>query len=59
MVVEDEINIQESSIDQKLNNTMRIMLCMKAAVVKKNFCLVPRITLFDNTGLHLLTFRIL
>ena len=29
-----------------------------AAFVKKNFCLVARIVLFDTAGLHLLTFCI-
>ena len=28
MVVQDEINIQESSIDQKSSSTMSVMLCM-------------------------------
>ena len=27
MVVQDEINIQESSINQKINSTMSVMLC--------------------------------
>ena len=38
---------------------MSVTVCTKASFVKKNFCLVPRIVLFDNAGLHLLTFRIL
>ena len=45
MVVQDEINIQESSINQQFNNIMSAMLCTGAAFVTKT--------------LHLLTFRIL
>ena len=59
MVVYDEINIQESSINQKSNNPMLVMLCSGATFVKKNFCLVARIALYDTAGLNLLTFRIL
>ena len=59
MVVQDEINIQESSINQKSNNTMSVMLCKGAVFVKKDSCLVARIVLFDTAGLHLLIFRIL
>ena len=55
----DEINIQESSINQKSNNTMSVMLCTGATFVKKNSCLVVRIVSFDTAGLHLITFRIL
>ena len=57
MVVQDEINIQGSSINQ-LNSTMSVMLCTGATFVKKNSCLVARIVSFDTVGLHLLTFRI-
>ena len=56
MVVHDEINIQESSINQKSNNTISGMLFTG---VKKSSCLIARIVSFDATGLHLLTFRIL
>ena len=59
MVVQDETNIQGSSINQKPNSTMSVMLCTEATVVKKNSCLVSRIVSFDTVGLHLLTFRIL
>ena len=38
---------------------MLVMLCTRAAFVKKNSCLVARIVSFDTTGLHLLTFHIL
>ena len=38
---------------------MSVMVCMGAAFVKKNSCLVARIVSFDTAGLHLLTFRIL
>ena len=37
---------------------MSVMLCTRATFEKKN-CLVGRIVLFNNAGLHLLTFRIL
>ena len=57
MVVQDEINIQESSINQKSNNTMSVMLCTGTTFVKKNSCPVARIVSFDTTGL-LRTFRI-
>ena len=59
MVVQDETNIQGSSINQKPNSTMSVMLCTEATFVKKNSCLVSRIVSFDTVGLHLLTFRIL
>ena len=35
MVVQDEINIQESSINPKCNNAMPVMLCAGATFVKK------------------------
>ena len=59
MVVKDKINIQESSINQKFNNAMSVMLCRGATFVNKISCLVARIVLLDTAGLHLLTFRIL
>ena len=59
MVVQDETNIQGSSINQKPNSTMSVMPCTEATFVKKNSCLVSRIVPFDTVGLHLLTFRIL
>ena len=59
MVVQEETNIHESSINQKSNNTMSIILSTGATFVKKNFCLVARIVSFDTVGLHLLTFHIL
>ena len=59
MVVQDEINIQENSINQKPNSTMSVMLCIGATFVQKNSCLVARIVSFDTVGLHLLTFCIL
>ena len=55
MIVWNEINIQESSINQKSNNTMSVMLRTRATFVKKN----SRLVLFDTAGLHLFTFRIL
>ena len=59
MVVLDEINIQENNINQKFNNKMSGILCTGATFVKKNYCLVAKILLFDTAGLHLLTFCIL
>ena len=35
MVVQDEINIQGSSINEKSNNTISVMLCMGVTFVKK------------------------
>ena len=55
----DEINIQESSINQKPNGTISVILCTGATFVKKNSCLVARTFSFDTVGQHLLTFRIL
>ena len=52
------MNIQESNINQKSNNTMSVMLCTGATFVK-NSCLVARIVTLDTVGLHLLTFRTL
>ena len=45
----------ESSINQKSNNALSVMLCTGASFVKKNSRLVARIVLFDTAGLHLLT----
>ena len=59
MVLSDEINIQESSINKKSSNTMSVMLCTGATFVKKNSCLAARIISFDTGGLHLLAFHIL
>ena len=59
MAVQDDINIQGSSINQKPNSTMSVMFCMVATFVKKNSCLVARIVSFDIVGLHLLAFHIL
>ena len=59
MIVYDEINIQGSSINQKPNIAMSVMLCTGASFVKKNSCLVARRVSLDSVGLHLLNFRIL
>ena len=59
MVVWDEIKIPGSSINQKPNSTMSVMLCAGATFVKKNSCLVARIVSFYIVGLHLLTYCIL
>ena len=52
MVVQDKINIQNSSINQKPNNTMSVMLCKEAPFVKKNSCVVAGIVSFDTTFLY-------
>ena len=58
MVIEDEINIQESRINQKSSNIMLVMFYKGATFVKNNSFLVARIVLFDAAGLYLLTFHI-
>ena len=57
--MKDEVNTQGSSINQKPNSKMSVMLCTGATFVKKNSCLVVRIVSFNTVGLHLLAFRIL
>ena len=59
MVVYDNTKIQESSINQKTNNTMSVILCTGPTFVNGNSCLVVRIISFDTAVLHLLIFRIL
>ena len=59
MVVQEKINIHESSVNQESNNAMSIMLFTGNSFVKNNLCLVTRIVSSDTAGLHLLTFRIL
>ena len=59
MVKYDEINIQKSSINQRPNCAMSVMLFMGTTFVKKNSCLVATIVSFDTVGLHLPTFRVL
>ena len=59
MVEQDEINIRESSINQKPNNTMTAISCTGVSFVKKSSYLVAIIVLFDTAGLHLFTFCIL
>ena len=49
-----EINIPGSSINEKPNSTMLVMLCTGATFVKKNSCLVARIVSFDTAGQHLI-----
>ena len=56
--MENEINIQGSSINQKPNGKMSVMLCTGDIFVKKNSCLVARIVSFDAVGPHLPPFRI-
>ena len=36
MLVQDEINIHETNINQKSNNTMSVILCMGTVFIKKN-----------------------
>ena len=55
IVEQDEINIQQSSINQ----AMPAVLFTGATFVKINSCLVAWIDSFDTAGLHLLTLRIL
>ena len=43
MVLLDKINIQGSSINQKTNSTMSIILCTEATFLTKGSCLVNRI----------------
>ena len=50
MVVQDEINIQGSSINQKPNSTMSVMLRARTTLAKKDSYLVARIIAFDNVG---------
>ena len=52
----DKVNIQESSINKKSNNTKSVILCTGATFVKKNWCLLARIVSIDTAGLYLLTF---
>ena len=59
MVVQDEINILESNINEKADKTMSVMLCTRANFVKKNSCLLVRIVSFNTTGPHLFTFQVL
>ena len=59
MIVQNEVNILEKTINQKSNNAISLILCTGASFVKKNSCLVSRIVSFGTAGLHLLTFCIL
>ena len=52
MVVQDKINIQESSIKQKFNNAMSVMLCTNSTFVRKNSCLVARIVWLIILQIH-------
>ena len=59
MVLQIEINIQKSNINQKSSNTKWLMLWIGATFVKKNYYLVARIASFDTAGLHPLNLHIL
>ena len=48
MIESVETNIPGSSINQKPNSTMSVMLCTGDAFVKKGSCLVARIVSFDT-----------
>ena len=48
-----------SSINQRPNRTLSVMLNTRATFVKKNSCLVARIVSFDTVGQYLLIFRVL
>ena len=48
MIVQYEINIPGSSINEKPNRTMSAMLFTGATFVKKNSCLVVGIVSFDT-----------
>ena len=50
--MQNELNIQEGSINQKSSNIMSVMLCTGAPFVKKISCLVAKIVLFDTACLH-------
>ena len=52
--VRSRINIQESSINKKSNNTVSVMFCTGANFVKKNSCLVAKIVSFDTACMQLL-----
>ena len=53
------MNILGSSIKQKPNSAMSVMLCTGVTFAKKNSCVASRVVSFDIVALHLLTFRIL
>ena len=59
MVLWDETNIKRSSINQKTNSKMSVMLCTGDSFAKKNSWLVARMASFDTVDLHLLTGRVL
>ena len=48
MIVKYEISIPGSSINEKPDSTMSVMLCTGAAFIQKNSCLVARIISFDT-----------
>ena len=47
MIVQYEINMPGSSINEKPNSTMSVILCTGATFVKKSSCLVAKIVSFD------------
>ena len=53
MIVQDETMIQESSINQKSNNTIPVMDFTGATFVKKDSFLVARTVSIDTAGVHL------
>ena len=48
VIAQYEINIPESSINEKPNSTISVMICTKTTFVKKNSGLVARIVSFDT-----------
>ena len=48
MIVQYEINIPESSINEKPDSTMSVMHCTGVTFVKKNPCLVAKIVSSDT-----------
>ena len=48
MIVQYEINIPGSSINEKPNSTMSAMLCTWSTFVKKNSCLAVKTISFDT-----------
>ena len=48
MIVQHEINILGSSINEKPYSAMSVVLCAGATFVKKNSCIVARIVSFDT-----------
>ena len=48
MIVQCEMNTPGSSINEKPNSKMSVILCTGATFLKRNSCLVARIVSFDT-----------